>query len=366
MNKKSMTHSLVNPVQLLSGVLLFRQLVKKKSSDFIPVQPMEVQVTTFAGNTHTGFNESRGGFARFTLPAGIATDAWGNVYVVDYNSHRICKITSAGTVTTLAGSGTAGFADGTGVAAQFNFPTDIAADISGNIYVADAHNHCIRKITPAGVVSTLAGNGIAGFAEGTGISAKFWYPSGVATDGSGNIYVADRDNHRIRKVTPKGEVNTLAGNGDPGFAEGAAPIAQFKYPIGIATDVSGNVYIADCCNHRIRKITPAGTVSTLAGSGMAGFASGIGTTAQFNFPTGVATDVSGNVYVADKLNNRVRKITGAGDVRTVAGSGLPGLVNGTDNSARFSHPYSLSVDAAGAIYVADVGNKCIRKIKYRI
>ena len=214
----------------------------------------------------------------------------------------------SGVVSTLAGS-TQGYTDGTGTSAQFDYPTGVAVDGAGNVYVADSYNHRIRKITASGVVSTLAGS-TQGYTDGTGTSAKFAYPSGVAVDGAGNVYVADQYNHRIRKITASGVVSTLAGS-SMGNTDGTGTSAQFSYPTGVAVDGAGNVYVADQYNHRIRKITASGVVSTLAGSS-SGYADGTGTSAKFDYPTGVAVDGAGNVYVADYYNHRIRKITSSG------------------------------------------------------
>jgi hypothetical protein len=296
----------------------------------------------------------------------VAVDGSGNTYVADQVNNRIRKITAAGVVTTLAGSGTAGFADGTGAAAKFNKPFGVAVDGAGTVYVADQVNHRIRKVTPAGVVTTLAGSGAQNFADGTGTAAQFSNPAGVAVDGAGTVYVADGSNNRIRKITPAGVVTTLAGSGTAGSANGTGTAAQFNYPAGVALDGSGTVYVGDYNSHRIRKITPAGVVTTLAGSGTAGFADATGTAAQFNGPAAVAVDGAGNVYVGDELNHRIRKVTPAGVVTTLAGSGngvgTGGFADGTGTAAKFSNPAGVAVDGSGTVYAADARNQRIRKI----
>ena len=308
-------------------------------------------VTTLAGSV-AGFANGTGSAAQFYYPYGPAVDSSGTVYVGDSGNHRIRKITSVGVVTTLAGSGVAGFADGTGSAAQFNFPTGVAVDPSGTVYVAD--NQRIRKITPAGVVTTLAGSGVAGFADGTGSAAQFNYPRGVAVDSSGTVYVADRYNNRIRKITSAGVVTTLAGSGTQGFANGAGSVAQFDGPSGMAVDSSGTVYVGDSGNQRIRKITSAGVVTTLAGSGTYGFADGAGSAARFKYPDGVAVDSAGTVYVGDSMNRRIRKITPEGFVTTLAGDGT---------AAQFEGPTGVAVDSAGTVYFADFYNNRIYKVQ---
>jgi prepilin-type N-terminal cleavage/methylation domain-containing protein len=319
-----------------------------------------VVVSTLAGST-SGFADGTGAAAQFRLPYGVAVDTSGTAYVADYNNHRIRKISPAGVVSTLAGSGTAGFSDGTGTAAQFNRPYGVAVDSSGTVYVADNGNQSIRKITPAGVVSTLAGSGTAGFSDGTGTAAQFDTPLGVAVDASGTVYVADGNNRRIRKISPAGVVSTLAGSGTLGFSDGTGTAAQFYIPYGVAVDASGTVYVADTFNYRIRKISPAGVVSTLAGSGTSGSSDGTGAAAQFYYPGSVAVDNSGTVYVADIGNNRIRKISPAGVVSTLAGS-TPGVADGTGTAAQFYAPTGVAVDSSGSVYVADTNNNRIRKI----
>ncbi len=290
---------------------------------------------------------------------GIAVDGSGNVYLGDESSNRISRITPAGVVTTLSGS-TYGFAEGTGTAAQFGNPDGVTVDASGNVYVADRTNNRIRKITSAGVVTTLAGSATSGFTNATGSFARFSSPRDVAVDASGNVYVADFSNRAIRKITPSGVVTTLAGSSSAGFLDGTGTAARFNGPTALAVDASGNVYVADQNNHRIRKITPAGVVTTLAGSGTAGFADGNGTSASFNFPSGIDVDGSGNLYVSDVGNNRIRRITPAGAVSTIAGTGTSGQANGIATSATFSGIVGIAIDASGNIYVGD-GSR-IRKL----
>ena len=289
----------------------------------------------FAGDVTgaSGSVDGTGSLARFNLPNALATDGAGNVYVADTFNHTIRKSTPAGVVSTLAGTaGLTGSADGTGAAARFNLPIGVATDSAGNVYVGDSFNNVIRKITPAGVVSTLAGTaGASGSADGTGAAARFNLPRGVATDGAGNVYVADHSNHTIRKVTPAGVVSTLAGTaGLIGNTDATGAAASFNLPNGVATDGAGNVYVADTNNCTVRKITPAGVVSTLAGTaGMLGSTDATGAAASFNLPDGVATDGAGNVYVADSGNHTIRKITAVGGVTTVVGvAGQVGFVAG--------------------------------------
>jgi len=318
------------------------------------------QVTTLAGDGTLGsVDNATGTLATFGAPRGVAVDGAGNVYVADTSNNRIRKITAAGVVTTLAGS-TIGSVDGTGIAARFAAPYGVAVDGAGNVYVADTFNNRIRKITPAGVVTTIAGS-TAGSVDGTGTAARFNFPLGVAVDGAGNVYVADAANHRIRKIDPAGVVTTLAGAGS-GSADGTGTSALFNNPSGVAVDGAGNVYVADNLNNRIRKITSTGAVTTLAGSTV-GLVDGTGTAARFDGPRGVAVDGAGNVYVADSDNHRIRKITAAGVVTTLAGSTV-GFVDGTGTAARFDDPGGLAVDGAGGnVYVADTDNHRIRHIR---
>jgi len=296
-------------------------------------------------------------------------DASGNIYVADTFNHTIRKVTSAGAATTVAGlAGTSGSTDGNGGNALFNYPSDVTVDSAGNLYVADTNNYTIRKITPAGAVTTVAGvAGSSGTNDGAGSAARFSSPEGVTVDGSGNLYVADTDNHTIRKITPAGMVTTLAGlAGTSGGGDGAGSVAQFQYPSDLAVDSAGNLYVADTDNHTIRKVTPAGLVGTVAGlAGSSGSTDGVGSAARLFYPTGVAIDGSGNVYVADTNNHTIRKgmvvtlpqittqpqsqtvAAGASVSFTVTATGVPAptyqwYFNGTAIGGATSSMYSLS------------------------
>jgi hypothetical protein len=323
--------------------------------------------TTLAGSAgQRGSADGTGSDARFRYPAGVAVDRADNVYVADYYNSTIRKVTASGVVTTLAGrAGSFGSTDGTGNEARFNYPQRVAVDDTGNVYVADFANHTIRSITPAGTVTTLAGQaGSPGSADGPGDAAQFYFPNGVAVDGAGNVYVADSSNNTIRKVTAAGVVTTLAGLAETtGSADGTGSDARFYRPSGVAVDEAGNVYVADSGNETIRKVTPAGAVTTLAGqAGNLGSADGPGSAARFHDPRGVAVDGAGNVYVTDPWYNTIRKVTAAGVVTTLAGqAGALSSADGTGIAARFNSPAGIAVDGMGNVYVADEGNDTIRK-----
>ncbi|MEQ1934490.1 MAG: immunoglobulin domain-containing protein, partial [Fimbriimonadaceae bacterium] len=283
---------LVNGTRLLMHGDQFRCVVSNSSGSVTSSPPAVLTVipfgvTIFAGQAGwSGHTDGVGNIAKFSVPRGVAVDTSGNIFVADTGNHTIRKITPVGAVNTLAGlAGSLGSADGTSSDARFYLPHGIAADNTGNLYVADTDNHTIRKITPDGVVNTLAGlAGNSGSANGTASAARFCFPKGIAVDTSGNVYVADEANHTIRKITAGGVVNTLAGlAGSSGSADGDTNSARFYFPDGVAVDKSGNVYVADTGNQTIRKITPAGVVSTLAGLvGSRGSTDGVGSNAQFN------------------------------------------------------------------------------------
>jgi sugar lactone lactonase YvrE len=320
-------------------------------------------VTTIAGNGTMGNVNGTGTAAQFGHAPDLVVDAAGNIYVADAsNSYSVRKITTAGVVTTLAGSGINQFADGTGTAASFSTLLGIAIDGSGNLYVADLGNNRIRKITPAGVVTTIGGTGVSGFQDGPAATSQFFLPMGVAVDNAGDVFVADAGNHRIRKISG-GVVSTVAGNGTAAFADGAVVNARFNSPMKIKVDGAGNLIILDQNNHRVRKIA-GGIVSTVAGSGTAGFADGAAGIAQFNAPAGLAIDAAGNIYVGDQTNQRIRKITPNGNVSSIAGTGVSGFEDGNTSVAKFNWPNGLDITTTGIIYVADNQNFRIRKITF--
>ncbi|HEY1717245.1 MAG TPA: hypothetical protein VGH42_03000 [Verrucomicrobiae bacterium] len=326
-------------------------------------------IAGLAGSENT--NDGTGSLARFEGPSGIAVDGADNLYVADSLDEAIRKITPVGNnwmVSTFVGSARfSGSTDATGAAARFNFPAAVVLDGAGNLYVADGNNNAVRKVTSAGVVTTIAGlpSALSGNADGTGGGARFYEPQGIGMSSSGILYVADTDNNEIRKVTTAGVVSTIAGAAAEGNANGAGSVARFNYPYGIAVDGAGNLYVSDQNNDTIRQVTSAGVVSDMAGSVTnSGSADGAGSTAQFDEPHGVAVDNNGNVYVADFVNFTIRKITPAGVVSTIAGlAGNTGSTDGTNNGARFNFPDDVAVDSAGNLYVADTHNETIRKLK---
>ena len=324
--------------------------------------------TTFAGSAAAGDVDGVTNLAEFNHPGGVTMDVFGNVYIADTADDTIRKIAPNGAVSTFAGSpGISGSADGLGTNALFNAPQGVAADSSGNVYVSDTGNFTIRKITPGGMVSTLAGlAGNAGSANGMGTNAAFYEPEGVAVDSSGNVFVADTWNDTIREVTPSGTVTTIAGwPGNFGSTNATTGTnALFYEPEGVAVDGSDDVFVADTGNDVIREVAANGTVSTLAGS-VTNFGStnATGTNALFDAPAGIALDSSGNVYVADYLNNTIREVTPLGGVKTIAGSaGNFGSSNGTNALFWGAQGVAVNPTNNNIIYVADTGNSTIRQL----
>ena len=320
-------------------------------------------VSTVAGSGTAGNADGPASTAQFNRPSGVALDAQGNAYVADQLNNTIRKITPAGVVSVFAGNGTPGYLDfPIGTTAAFYMPENLIMDNQGNLLVADTGNGSIRQISPAGEVTTLAGSGQDGYVDGPANSARFSDPAGLAQNGLGNVYVADASNYRIRRIDLTGNVTTLAGSGVRGFLDGPAATARFYEPHGMGLDAAGNLYIADATNNRIRKLTPAGVVSTYAGVATAGYLDGPAATARFNDPIGVAVDASGDVYVMERGNQRLRRIEAStGLVSTVAGSGALGYQDGPALSAKFASPRGITIHA-GSIYVADLSNQRIRRV----
>eukprot|EP00747_Dinoflagellata_sp_TGD_P179951 gnl/TRDRNA2_/TRDRNA2_31612_c0_seq1.p1 gnl/TRDRNA2_/TRDRNA2_31612_c0~~gnl/TRDRNA2_/TRDRNA2_31612_c0_seq1.p1 ORF type:complete len:529 (+),score=64.97 gnl/TRDRNA2_/TRDRNA2_31612_c0_seq1:52-1638(+) len=318
--------------------------------------PAVGHVATLAGigsdDAAKGFKDGSGSAARFDSPKSVAVDSGGNMIIADTCNSCIRKVTVDGMVTTLAGSTTTGSADGLAATASFGRPQSVTVIGDGSIIVADCNNNRIRKVTPDGMVSTLAG-GEEGFADGTGAAARFKRPYGVAADRDGNVVVSDYGNNIIRKVTADGIVTTLAGTGSAAFNDGAAGEAIFNGPTGVAVDSDNNVFVADCHNNCIRKISVHGNVTTLAGRGNAGYADGEGDTASFKLPIGLAVDADGNVVVADGDNNCIRIIAPGGTVTTLAGSGRIGNADGPGDRAQFTNPRGVAVDRNGNVVVTD-------------
>jgi len=322
-------------------------------------------VSTVVGNGMPGFGGDNGAAtsAQLFFPSGVAVDTAGNLYIADSANNRIRKV-SGGVITTVAGNGTQGFSGDNGLAtnAQLNFPSGVAVDSAGNLYLPEPYNNRIRKVS-GGMITTVVGNSLSGD-NGPATSAQLSSPNGVAWDSAGNLYIADAS--RIRKVS-KGVITTVAGTGTYGFSgdNGPAASAQLDYPGSVAVDSAGSLYIADTGNHRIRKVS-GGVITTVAGNGTLGFSgdNGPATSAQLDYPGGVAVDSAGNLYIADSYNFRIRKVSG-GVITTVAGSGAPGFGggdNGPATSAPLSLPRGIAVDSAGNLYVAEFHSSRIRKV----
>lgn len=325
-------------------------------------------VTTVAGRTNSrGYVDGAATTtARFFYPGGLALDSSGNIWIADTYNTCVRKVSTSGTVTTVAGRSAIGSTDGTRNVAQFFVPRGLAADANGNLYVADSYNQMIRKIAVDGSVTSIAGAArVQGSADGAASAARFLYPHGIAVDAAGNVYVSDNNNHTIRKITPGGVVGTIGGlAGTSGSADGAASVSRFYFPEGVAVDHAGNVIVADAGNATIRRITPDGVSSTIAGqAGSLANVDGTGTAARFTFPEGIAIDSNDNIYVVDFIASVIRKITPAGVVTTLAGvAGSAADIDGTGAAARFDNPEWIAVDSAGNLYVTEPENDVIRKV----
>jgi uncharacterized protein (TIGR03437 family) len=330
-------------------------------------------LTQVAGNARAGYS-GEGDLAiaaPLNQPAGLALDRSGSIYIADTNNYRVRRVSATGIITTVAGTGTFGYSGdgGPATSAQISRPYGIAIDGAGNLYIADYDNHRIRRVSTGGVITTVAGKGTGGFSGDGGLatSALLWFPHGVSVDDSGTLYIADLYNNRIRKVSPAGIISTLAGTGSSGFSGDGGPAtnAQLAYPYSAAVDGAGNVYIADRQNHRIRRVSPAGMITTVAGKGTgsdSGSDGGPATSAILNFPSDVALDAAGNIYIPDGTL-RIRKVSTSGMITTVAGNGLQYSGDGGPAaSAQLFNPYGVAADATGNFYIADSRNYRIRGV----
>lgn len=316
-------------------------------------------VSTLAGATTSGYVDGPAASARFDTPLDLVVLADGTVFITDRYNRRIRKL-SGGQVTSFAGNSNSGVVDANGANAWFKSPNRIVADGTGNLFSIDWEDMRVRKTSPTADVTTFAGVDITGHLDGPALSARFNESWGIAVDASGNVFIADTYNHRIRKISG-GQVTTVAGNGNPGFANGNGTAAQFYFPEGIVVDGQGNLFVADRANNRIRKITPSGEVTTFSGSGTQAVQDGDATQARFNRPTDLARDSKGNLYVVDV--NLIRMISPEGKVTSIAGNTAQGHVDGKGVDARFHLNFGgLAIDKDDNIFVADDGNNCIRKI----
>jgi len=331
-------------------------------------------ISTVAGNGVYKFGGDGGPAVSASLnwPVKVAVDAAGNLYIADIYNNRIRRVSPSGTISTVAGGGTWAFSGdgGPATSASLALPVDVAADAAGNLYIADMNNNRVRKVSPGGIITTVAGNAAQRYSGdgGPATSASLFLPHGVAVDSSGNLYIADQYNNRIRKVSAGGIITTVAGNGAKAFSGDGGPAANASLaaPVGVAVDGSGNLYIADWGNNRLRKVSAAGTITTVAGNGIAGFSGdgGPATSASLSWPEGVGVDAAGNLYIADSNNERIRKVSPSGTIGTVAGNGTRGGSGdgGPADRASLSGPGGMAVDAFGNLHIADAGNDRIRKV----
>ncbi len=339
---------------------------------FTCIYDVQAQViTTVAGNGATIFSGD-GGPATATgiqFASGLAFDASGNMYFGDFGNNAIRKVTN-GIISTIAGNGVQGFSGDGGLAtsALLHGPQSILVDPVGNIYIADHWNHRVRKVATNGIITTVAGNGTAAFSGdgGPATSASLFYPFDMAFDNSGNLYISDQINNRIRKVAADGTITTIAGNGVQGFSGDGGPAisASLSWPKGIFLDPAGNLYIADQSNHRIRKIAANGIITTVAGNGTASFSGdgGNAINASLNQPQDITMDAAGNLYITDFSNQRIRKVTTSGIISTILGNGVQGFNgDGIDPlTANLHNPHSITLDASGKIYFTDESNNRVR------
>ena len=343
------------------------------TQSIISLSDMKIgNIYTIAGNGTSGYSGDGGKavYAQLTRPRGVALDSQGNYYIADEYAHCIRKVDTDGNISTIAGGGTSGDG-GPATSARLKFPVDVTVDEAGNLYIADTNNKRIRKVDTDGNISTVAGNGNRGYSGdgGSAVSAQLSYPHGIAVDKEGNLYISDRDAHCIRKVDTNGIISTIAGNGTSGYSGdgGSATSAQLNCPYGVAVDGAGNVYISEQQGHRIRKVDTDGNISTVVGTGTGGYSGdgGPATSAQIWAPWDVKVDEAGNLYIADTGNRRIRKVDASGTITTVTGNGKRGYSGdgGLAAGAQFNSPSDITVNSAGDLYIADFTSYCIRFVK---
>ena len=338
-------------------------------------QSAPLNISTFAGTGSAGFSGDGAAAksAALNTPVYVASDAAGNVYIADQNNNRIRKVNPQGVITTFAGNGAAGFSGDGGPAtgASFRSPSGVFADGSGNVFIADVGNQRIRKVDTAGNIATVAGNGTSGFSGdgGPATAASFFNPVRVIVDASANLYIADQSNHRVRKVDSSGMVSTIAGSGSSGFSGdgSAATSAALNNPTALALDASGNLYISDQFNHRIRRVGTSGNITTVAGNGAAAFAGdgSAASAASLNFPGGLVVDTAGTIFFADDINFRVRQISAGGIISTVAGNGTQAFSGdgGLATAASLNGQFGIALDPSGNLLIADSANQRIRLVE---
>ncbi|RAJ96008.1 putative secreted protein (Por secretion system target) [Larkinella arboricola] len=337
-------------------------------------------IYTVAGNGPIGDGGDGGPAtsAQLNLPTGVAVDSQGNLIIADMGNRRIRKVSANGIINTIAGNGTENYGGDGGPAteARFHFPTDVAVDAQGNLFIVDQFNSRIRKVAPNGIITTVAGNGTSGFSGdgGPATSAQLGYPTGIAVDTHGNLFIAEQGSRRIRKVAPNGIITTVAGNGaqcdDSNICfsgdGGPAIHASLSSPYDVAVDAQGNLFIADHHNGRIRKVTANGMISTVAGNGETGYSGdgGPATNAQIGFPVSITVDGQGNLFFTNPTSQRIRKVTPSGIITTVAGNGVYNFSGdgGPATSASFRNPHDVKVDAQGNLFIVDQDNQRIRKV----
>ncbi|MBU6402916.1 MAG: serine/threonine protein kinase, partial [Verrucomicrobia bacterium] len=325
-------------------------------------------ISTAAGNGTQGNFGDGGAAANASLgnPTGIATDSAGNLFIADAGNNRVRKVTAAGIITTVAGNGTQGYSGdgGSATAANLANPVGVTVDSAGNLFIADDWNNCVRKVDTRGIISTVAGNASQGYSGdgGPALDATFTAPAAVAVDGQGNLFIADGGNNRVRQVDTRGIITTVAGNGTPAYSGdgGAATNASLRYPGGLATDPAGTLFIADAGNNLIRQVDTNGVITTVAGNGLFGYFGdgGAATDANLANPIGVALDAAGDLFIADQFNGRIRAVDPEGIISTVAGNGTPGFSGdgGGATDASLTSPSAVALDASGDLFVADTGN----------